>query len=193
MATSDVLSGLLSLIINVNAKRTEPSGRDTYKTSFSLPFDNTETKGDNSVGKLYSVFHEEVTVTATDTKLILDTTDPMGALGTNSWSQEPTTGARLKVIAIKNLKDPTGLPDDNENMILIDQGALINAITAGFAWSYTAESTPGPSNWALGIQPGGLFLWVDPRGAAIFAGAANEIGIKVKTNPVQAEIFLAVG
>jgi len=189
MATTDVISGLTSLIIAINSVRTNPDGKDRYKVSDGQSWENTESVGDSTAYKLFAVFREQITVTTTDTVLsFADSVDPMGGIGSNVPSSDPE-GGRLKVLAIVNTA-----PIGGQSVALEANSAGINPISGGVITAYAAGTGFAPNDSGINIQPGGMFVWTSPAGTiAMNDTADDEMRIKTYSGTAVVDILYAVG
>lgn len=190
MATTDVISGLVSVAINIASRRTNPDGRDNYKFSYSQNFENTESVGDATAGKLFAVFSEEITVTNTSKTLSLaDSVDPLGDLGSNVPSSDPE-GGLVKILGFLNKASPGA----GQNIYIGWNDGAINDMI-GPLTTYISAGAP-PSGAAIVIGPGGCALFVDPTNnmtTALSDGVDDEIKVITDAGTAPLHIFYAVG
>ena len=197
MALTDNLSGLISATLNINVLRSNPTGLDTYKESYSKSWDNTDSVGDETAGRLFAVFHETVTVTISDVTISLaSSTDPMGTIGTNVPSGDTTDGtrlndSRLKVFAVRNLS-----PDDGTGtaIFLEANSSGISGITGGPIGGYSGEGA-SPNDAAIYLPPQGVMIWTNPRGSTPMtaSGTLDQMRVKCVSGTAEMEVLYAVG
>ncbi len=187
MALADQVSGVVDVLIDLSAVRTNPTGLDKYKLNFNQVFANTETVADGTAGRLRVLFNEVITVTTTSTVLSLaDDADPMNALGSNVPNADPE-GMGVKILALKNLSASDG---SGQQIYVMFNDAAQNGLTGPLV-TYSSLAVP-PDDSGVAVAPGGLVLFVSPQGhAAINDGADDEIAVKVAASTAQLQILYA--
>ena len=188
-SASDIVNGVISVLVNLTSIRSNPAGRDLFNSTHRTNWENTESALDVTPFRVSSVFHETITLTTTSLTLSLANADPGGASTSNSPSSA-VEGKGLKILCLINHSPTDGT---GQEIFIALNGSSQNAIV-GLGIDYATPANAAPNESGLSLAPGGMLLWVDPIGTvAMNDGADDELRVKVGSDTAQLEILYAAG